>query len=43
MDIKDKRYLIIDGVDLIGSHTVDELIKEDVEEIRIYDNYTRNY
>lgn len=41
MDIKGKRLLLIGGAGLIGSHTVDELLKEDVEEIRIYDNFTR--
>jgi len=41
VDIRGKRFLLIGGAGLIGSHTVDELIKEDVEEIRIYDNFTR--
>jgi UDP-glucose 4-epimerase len=41
MDIKGKKLLLIGGAGLIGSHTVDELIKEDVAEIRIYDNFTR--
>ena len=41
MDLKGKRFLLIGGAGLIGSHTVDELIKEDVAEIRIYDNFTR--
>ncbi len=41
MDIKGKKLLLIGGAGLIGSHTVDELLKEDVEEIRIYDNFTR--
>ena len=41
MDIRGKRLLLIGGAGLIGSHTVDELLKEDVAEIRIYDNFTR--
>jgi UDP-glucose 4-epimerase len=41
MDLRNKRLLLIGGAGLIGSHTVDELIKEDVSEIRIYDNFSR--
>lgn len=41
MNIQGKRFLMIGGAGLIGSHTVDELLKEDVAEIRIYDNFTR--
>ena len=41
MDLRGKRLLVIGGAGLIGSHTVDELVKEDVAEIRIYDNFTR--
>ena len=41
MDLKNKRFLLIGGAGLIGSHTVDELIKEDVAEIRIFDNFSR--
>lgn len=41
MDLKGKRFLVIGGAGLIGSHTVDALLKEDVAEIRIYDNFTR--
>ena len=41
MDIRGKRLLVIGGAGLIGSHTVDELLKEDVAEIQIYDNFTR--
>lgn len=33
--------MLIGGAGLIGSHTVDELLKEDVAEIRIFDNFTR--
>jgi UDP-glucose 4-epimerase len=41
MDLKGKRFLVIGGAGLIGSNTVDELLKEDVAEIRIFDNFTR--
>lgn len=41
MDIRGKRFLVIGGAGLIGSHTVDELCKEDVKEIIIYDNFSR--
>ncbi len=41
MDLSGKRLLLIGGAGLIGSHTVDELLKEDVAEIRIFDNFTR--
>ncbi|MEM7396437.1 MAG: NAD-dependent epimerase/dehydratase family protein, partial [Verrucomicrobiota bacterium] len=41
MNLKDRKCLVIGGAGLIGSHTVDELVKEDVGEIRIFDNFTR--
>lgn len=41
MDIRGKRFLLIGGAGLIGSHTVDALLKEDVAEIRIFDNFSR--
>ncbi|MEG3436214.1 NAD-dependent epimerase/dehydratase family protein [Pannus brasiliensis CCIBt3594] len=41
MDIRGKRFLVIGGAGLIGSHTVDELLREEVAEIRIYDNFSR--
>ncbi|MEG3639861.1 NAD-dependent epimerase/dehydratase family protein [Magnetococcus sp. PR-3] len=43
MDLKDKRLLLIGGAGLIGSHTVDELLKEDVAEVRIFDNFSRGH
>jgi UDP-glucose 4-epimerase len=41
MDIRGKRFLVIGGAGLIGSHTVDALLREDVAEIVIYDNFSR--
>ena len=41
MDIKGKRFLVIGGAGLIGSHTIDKLLYEDVNEIIIYDNFLR--
>lgn len=41
MRLEGSRLLVIGGAGLIGSHTVDELCREDVAEIRIYDNFTR--
>ncbi|MFM7382857.1 MAG: NAD-dependent epimerase/dehydratase family protein, partial [Microcystaceae cyanobacterium] len=41
MNIKGKRFLVIGGAGLIGSHTVDSLLQEDVAEIRIFDNFSR--
>lgn len=41
MNINGKRFLIIGGAGLIGSHTLDALIREDVAEIIIYDNFSR--
>lgn len=41
MDIKGKKLVLVGGAGLIGSHTVDHLVKEDVKEILIYDNMVR--
>lgn len=41
MDLKGKRLLVIGGAGLIGSHVVDELVKTEVKEIIIFDNFTR--
>ena len=41
MDIKGKKIVLIGGAGLIGSHTLDYLVKEDVKEILIYDNMSR--
>lgn len=41
MNLKGKKLVVIGGAGLIGSHTVDALLKEDVKEILIYDNFVR--
>jgi UDP-glucose 4-epimerase len=41
MDLRGKRLLVIGGAGLIGSHTVDALLQEEVAEIRIFDNFSR--
>lgn len=41
MELKGKKIVVVGGAGLIGSHTVDQLIKEDVKEIVIYDNFVR--
>lgn len=41
MDIRGKKLLVIGGAGLIGSHTVDALLREDVAEVIVYDNFVR--
>lgn len=41
MDIRGKRFVVIGGAGLIGSHAVDQLVQQDVGEIVIYDNFVR--
>ncbi len=41
MDIRGKKLVVIGGAGLIGSHTVDCLIREDVREIVVYDSFVR--
>ena len=41
MELTGKKLLLIGGAGLIGSHTADRLIAEDVREVVIYDNFVR--
>jgi len=41
MDLKGRKLVCIGGAGLIGSHTVDRLLREDVAEIIVYDNMVR--
>lgn len=41
MDITGKNLLVIGGAGLIGSHTVDKLLAEDVGSVTVYDNFAR--
>ena len=41
MKLEGSKLAVVGGAGLIGSHTVDQLLKEDVREIVIYDNFIR--
>ncbi len=41
MDIRGKKFVVIGGAGLIGSHAVDALLREDVGEVVVYDNFVR--
>ncbi|HVX40262.1 MAG TPA: GDP-mannose 4,6-dehydratase, partial [Gemmatimonadaceae bacterium] len=41
MDLTGTKLVLIGGAGLIGSHTADRLLSEDVREIIIYDNFVR--
>jgi UDP-glucose 4-epimerase len=41
MDLNGKKFVLVGGAGLIGSHTADLLLKEGVKEIIIYDNFVR--
>ena len=40
-DLKNKRILVIGGAGFIGSFVVAELLKEEIKEVIIYDNFVR--
>jgi len=41
MNLDGAKILVIGGAGLIGSHVVEELLKEDVREVMVYDNFCR--
>ena len=41
MDIRGKKLVVIGGAGLIGSHTVEALLKDDVGQVLVYDNFVR--
>ena len=41
MVLKGKKFLIIGGAGFIGSHTLEKILKEDIKEVIIYDNFSR--
>jgi UDP-glucose 4-epimerase len=41
MELSGKKIVVVGGAGLIGSHTVDKLLKQDVTEVLIYDNFLR--
>lgn len=41
MHLNGKKLVLIGGAGLIGSHTTDELLREDVGQLIIYDNFVR--
>ena len=38
MKVQGKKFVVVGGAGLIGSHTVDQLVKEDVKEIMVMTN-----
>jgi len=41
MEIRDKRFVVIGGAGLIGSHTVDALLEAGAGQVVVYDNFAR--
>ena len=42
MNLIGKKLVVVGGAGLIGSYTADELLKEDIKELIIYDNFIFN-
>ena len=43
MQLKGSKIVVVGGAGLIGSHTIDHLLKEDVKEIVVYDNFYASF
>lgn len=41
MDLNGKRFLVVGGAGFIGSHVVEALLREGVERVVVYDNFSR--
>ena len=41
MNINGSKILVIGGAGLIGSHVIEELLREDIKEVIVYDNFCR--
>jgi UDP-glucose 4-epimerase len=41
MELTGKRFVVIGGAGLIGSHAVEQLLEHDVSEVVVYDNFSR--
>ena len=41
VELAGKRFLVVGGAGLIGSHTVEALLREDAAEVVVYDNFAR--
>ncbi len=41
MDLEGKKFVVVGGAGLIGSHTIDRLLSKDIKEVIVYDNFVR--